>query len=92
MSWPIHLFNELVNDETGGNVKTLQSEFLSSGKFPIIDQGQDFIAGFTDDEERVCRSELPVIIFGDHTKSFKYIDFPFCLGADGTKSCALRLV
>jgi type I restriction enzyme, S subunit len=85
MSWPKHDFEAVVADETGGNLKTLQSEFLPSGKFPIIDQGKDFIAGFTDDEKRLCRSELPVIIFGDHTKALKFIDFPFCLGADGTK-------
>ena len=27
----------------------------------------------------------PVIIFGDHTKNVKYIDFDFIVGADGVK-------
>ena len=26
-----------------------------------------------------------MVIFGDHTRIFKYVDFPFALGADGTK-------
>jgi type I restriction enzyme S subunit len=28
---------------------------------------------------------LPIIIFGDHTRILKYIDFPFACGADGTQ-------
>jgi len=28
---------------------------------------------------------LPVIIFGDHTRHVKFIDFPFAIGADGTQ-------
>ncbi|NML90436.1 hypothetical protein HHL26_15385 [Sphingobium sp. TB-6] len=84
-AWPEIDFRDLVSDETGGNTKTLQSDYLPAGKFPIVDQGQSLIGGYTNDAARVCRAELPVIIFGDHTKCFKFIDFPFCLGADGTK-------
>lgn len=83
--WPEVNFGDLVSDETGGNAKTLQSDYLPEGTYPIVDQGQSLIGGYTNDNSRVCKSELPVIIFGDHTKCFKYIDFPFCLGADGTK-------
>ena len=28
---------------------------------------------------------MPVILFGDHTRVFKYVDFPFALGADGVQ-------
>lgn len=62
-----------------------QSEYLDEGKYPIVDQGQDFIAGYSNDKEKVYRGNLPVIIFGDHTRIFKYIDFPFICGAQGTK-------
>lgn len=34
---------------------------------------------------------LPVIVFGDHTRIFKYIDFPFLAGADGTQILAPNL-
>jgi type I restriction enzyme S subunit len=58
-----------------------------SGKYPIIDQGQNLIAGYTDDESRVTKIENnPIIIFGDHTRIFKFIDFDFVAGADGTKA------
>lgn len=60
------------------------TEYKKSGKYPIIDQGKDFIAGYTDEEE-IINLNQPVIVFGDHTLSIKYIDFPFARGADGTQ-------
>ena len=60
-------------------------EIAQTGLFPVIDQGQKFISGYCDDSDKVIDFELPVIIFGDHTRCFKFIDFPFVLGADGTK-------
>lgn len=63
----------------------LTSDYGKSGSYPIIDQGKDFIAGYTDDASSILKEPLPVIIFGDHTRIFKYVDFPFAIGADGTK-------
>jgi type I restriction enzyme, S subunit len=65
--------------------KILAREYKSAGKFPIIDQGQQLVAGYTDDESAVVRDGLPLIVFGDHTRIFKFVDFPFVIGADGTK-------
>lgn len=80
------LFTACVNDVTGGNAKIPQSNYLERGALPIVDQGQEFIAGFTDEARAEFRSDsLPVVIFGDHTKCVKYVDFPFALGADGVK-------
>jgi len=62
-----------------------RSAYGTSGRWPIVDQGQDFIAGFVDDESKIIRSQEPLIIFGDHTRIFKFVDFAFALGADGTK-------
>jgi type I restriction enzyme S subunit len=67
------------------DIKIPQSEYSKNGKYPIIDQGADFIAGFTDDDSKLYEGELPVVVFGDHTRIFKYVNFPFSLGADGTK-------
>jgi type I restriction enzyme S subunit len=78
-------FTDAVSDESAGNVKTLESEFLPEGRFAVVDQGKDLIAGYVNDDSRLCHCELPVIVFGDHTRCFKYIDFPFCMGADGIK-------
>lgn len=59
--------------------------FLEIGKYPIIDQSEEYIAGYTNDTNYLIKIEKPIIIFGDHTRIFKYIDFDFCLGADGVK-------
>jgi type I restriction enzyme S subunit len=62
------------------------SDYLETGVIPVIDQSVDFIAGYTNKAERVVSKDLlPVIVFGDHTRVLKYIDFPFVTGADGTK-------
>ncbi|MCX9084960.1 MAG: restriction endonuclease subunit S [Candidatus Methanoperedens sp.] len=66
---------------TGKKLK--QSEYQEVGKFPVIDQGQSFMGGYTDKEALKVCCESPVIIFGDHTKAIKYVDFDFIAGADG---------
>lgn len=78
-------FEEAFSEESAGNIKTPQSEFLPHGRFPVVDQGKDLIAGYVNDETRLCKAPLPAIVFGDHTRCIKFIDFPFCMGADGTK-------
>ncbi len=65
--------------------KIKQQEYKPFGKYPVIDQSQNYIAGFCDDDEKAYRGPLPVIIFGDHTRIFKFVDFPFIVGADGVK-------
>ena len=64
--------------------KIKQQEYKGFGKYPIIDQSQNYIAGFCDDDKKVYQGE-PVIIFGDHTRVFKFVNFPFVVGADGVK-------
>lgn len=76
---------EVFSDVTGGNPKLKASGYASAGKFPVIDQGKAAIAGYSDDASLLARVELPVVIFGDHTRAVKYVDHPFVMGADGTK-------
>lgn len=65
--------------------KTKQKEYLSTGKLPIVDQGKPLIGGYSDDISKQISCNLPVIVFGDHTKNVKFISFPFGAGADGIK-------
>ena len=65
-------------------LKLQSSQYSSSGKFPIVDQSQTLICGWTNDSSGLLRN-TPYIIFGDHTCVLKYIDFPFIQGADGVK-------
>ena len=86
-----HSFQDAVEDVTGGNTKVPLREYNSTGAIPIVDQGKTFIGGYTDDEKAFYSGKLPCVIFGDHTKILKFIDFPFALGADGVKVLAPRI-
>jgi len=75
----------LVPVSVAGKSKIQSRDYKSSGRFPVIDQGQEKVAGWTDDKSAVIDAPLPLIIFGDHTRVFKFIDIPFARGADGTQ-------
>lgn len=64
--------------------KLKTADYLKSGKYPIVDQGQRYIAGYTNDGEP-NKASVPVTVFGDHTREIKLIDFDFIVGADGVK-------
>lgn len=59
-------------------------EYKEDGKFPIIDQSSNFICGYTDKEEDLLKIN-DCVVFGDHTKFVKYVNFDFARGADGTQ-------
>ena len=65
--------------------QVMTADYLEEGKIPVIDQSRDFVAGYTNDEETLVSLGKPVIVFGDHTRILKYIQFPFAKGADGTQ-------
>lgn len=67
------------------SIKIQKNTFQQSGKFPIIDQSQEEISAWTNDERAVIEVIKPVVVFGDHTCIVKYIDYPFVQGADGIK-------
>lgn len=77
-------FSEIFIDCTKFVRKIKKSNYLDNGIYPIIDQGQDFVIGYTNDEKGLYK-DVPAIIFGDHTRIIKYIDRPFFIGADGVK-------
>ena len=60
-------------------------DYRPAGRYPVIDQGQSVVAGWTDDNSAVIDSPLPVVVFGDHSRTLKFVDFPFARGADGTQ-------
>ena len=66
-------------------VKLQKTTFGETGRFPIIDQSQAEIAGWTDDESTLIHPDGPVVIFGDHTCTVKLVETPFAQGADGIK-------
>lgn len=65
--------------------KIKSSEILESGSTPVIDQSRDFIKGYTNEPDALIDIDEPIIVFGDHTRILKFIDFNFARGADGTQ-------
>lgn len=85
-NWRTKLFSDCIDDlGIPKPSKVFARDYKPKGLVPIIDQGQEFIAGYTEDEKLAVRDRFPFVIFGDHTRTFKYVDFPFALGADGTQ-------
>ena len=60
------------------------AQIQKKGTIPVVSQGQNIIDGYCECKEKVV-DDLPLIMFGDHTRNVKFIDFPFVIGADGTK-------
>jgi type I restriction enzyme M protein len=83
-SYPWHKIESLTQTVTPPT-KIAKTAFGTTGRFPIIDQSQDDIAGWTDDESALVQPSKPVVIFGDHTCAVKLIETPFAQGADGIK-------
>lgn len=77
-------FDEVFDDYTKYGTKIKTEQYHTVGTNIIIDQGQADIAGYTDQIDGLFK-DVPVIVFGDHTRIIKYINRPFFLGADGTK-------
>jgi len=87
VEWREMSFDKLISKEKYhvGKVK-VRNGLTNFGRIPVVDQGQELIRGYLDNEKLKYRGPLPLIIFGDHTKVIKFIDFPFIVGADGVKN------
>ena len=66
------------------NNQIRSKEVLPTGKISVVSQGKDLIDGYCNDVSKKI-DVLPLVMFGDHTRNVKYIDFEFVIGADGTK-------
>ena len=73
----------LVKIKRPGKIK--KGDYLDEGSIPCVDQSEEFIGGYTDNEDARITSPLPLVVFGDHTRVLKFVDFPFACGADGTQ-------
>lgn len=82
--WPMVKFDDVVSTLTPP-VKIQREFYAKEGSFPIIDQSQDEIAGWINEETALVKSGKPLVIFGDHTCTVKYTDKFFAQGADGIK-------
>jgi len=84
-NWKTKRVKQILSSKKFTVGKLKRSEYQESGEFPIIDQGNNDIAGYSDNKDLVYSGGLPAVIYGDHTRIVKYVDFPFIIGADGVK-------
>jgi len=78
------IFLDVMYDDTKNARKIKSCDYNNKGKYPIIDQSSKNVIGYTDEVDGLYK-DVPVIIFGDHTRRFKLVEEPFFIGADGTK-------
>ncbi len=70
--------------------KIKSSEYYRSGLYPVISQEQEYISGYNNSAEKIFHHDKPVVVFGDHSRVVKYVDFDFIVGADGVKILLVR--
>lgn len=84
-NWKMEKISDLVNTMTSPT-KIKNSEVKDFGDVPVVDQSQLPVAGYVSNlNENEIIKDIPVVVFGDHTKVVKFIDFKFVQGADGIK-------
>ena len=82
--WEVQNVGSLIKKQK--SIKSIERKnYSANGKYPIVDQSAEYIAGYTNDEVNALEGEDSIIVFGDHTRILKYVDFPFAIGADGTQ-------
>lgn len=82
--WQNKTFEEVFKRIASKKFQIQTKEYQEQGKYPVVDQGKQKIIAYSDCQDRVIKT-TGVILFGDHTRELKYIDFDFIIGADGVQ-------
>jgi len=84
--WASKDFNQAFR-KVGTKLNQIQTQqYAAYGSYPVVDQGQHAIVAYSDEENKVFKCpKAGVIVFGDHTRIIKFVDFDFIVGADGTQ-------
>lgn len=83
--WPFADFEVAFQTVSDRGMRVKQREYLAEGALAVVDQGEPHVGGYTDDMAMKVEARGPLIVFGDHTRRVKYVDFDFAVGADGVK-------
>ena len=82
-AWCPSTYPSFVVSDKGKKIQT--KDVVGTGEFPVVDQGKVLIRGYHNDANKVIRIKEPLVLFGDHTREVKLVDFDFVVGADGVK-------
>ncbi|MFV9691712.1 MAG: restriction endonuclease subunit S [Desulfobacteria bacterium] len=83
--WSSSPLGQLLISKNDKSKQVKSTEYAPIGSYPIVDQSSEFICGYHDDKTKLIETNLPLTVFGDHTRHTKFISFPFICGADGTQ-------
>ena len=83
--WEICFLRDISSNISSKPYQILQSEVKIRSEIPVVSQSSNYIEGYSDQKNKLFVVDNFVIIFGDHTRNIKYIDFDFIVGADGVK-------
>lgn len=84
-SWLSKIAIDCFDQISTTNNKVKSTACSPHGLYPVIDQGQNYISGYINDESKLIKITTPICIFGDHTRIIKWVEHNFVPGADGTK-------
>ena len=82
--WEIKSFEDCIV-KVKNTTKVPSNDYLEQGLYPIVSQEDGLISGYWNNKNDVFEISVPVVLFGDHTRVLKYVDFDFVIGADGVK-------
>lgn len=83
-NWPQERLGDTLVKVQGPQTKIPKEKIQKTGNVPVVTQESGTeISGYTENVKPI--TDLPLIVFGDHSCSFKYVDFNFVRGADGTQ-------
>ncbi len=84
--WEVKRFDECFKHISSKGHQIQSSEYLTGGRYEVVDQGQNEIVAYTNDNAHLFNvPKGGVIIFGDHTRIVKFRQKDFVIGADGTQ-------
>ncbi len=84
--WKKLAFDDVFSCINSKSFQIQTNEYHEWGVYPIVDQGKNLIAGYSDRIDKLLKCPPGgLIVFGDHTCIVKYVDFDFVVGADGTQ-------
>ena len=84
-TWCLTYVKVIVDNPSCKPFQILQSDINDIGQTPVVSQSSNYIEGYSDRNDCVFQNKNAVLIFGDHTRNLKYVDFNFIVGADGVK-------
>lgn len=82
--WHVGIVDDILQSVVGQGSKVAAKDVKRKGAIPVVSQEDGpVVSGYVDEGTPI--TDVPVVVFGDHSCTFKYVDFPFVRGADGTQ-------